>query len=126
METYTGGADPRGAYAILKYWYRHASARTPNSSWKDIEKVRGYFQTLYQREDPQPPGIPLATHIEQSKVNDKIPLEAEVDAMVCRLRPHKAGGHTHLCAEHFKQWRQEAYPREQSKTSCRGSDGCAW
>ena len=46
----TGGADPRGAYAILKRWYWHASAQLPNPSWTDIEKVRGGFQTLYHRE----------------------------------------------------------------------------
>ena len=37
----TGGADPRGAYAIPKHWYRHASARVPNPSRTDMEKVRG-------------------------------------------------------------------------------------
>ena len=40
----------------------------------------------------------------------------EVDSAVRRLRPHRADGHTHLHAEHFKQWRREANPKEQSKT----------
>ena len=38
-----------------------------------------------------------------------------MEAAVRRLRPHRAGGHTHLRAEHFKQWRREAYPGEQLK-----------
>ena len=66
----TGGSDPCGAYTILKCWYRHASVRAPNPSQKDMEKVRGDFQTLYQREEPQPPDLPLATHINLAKVND--------------------------------------------------------
>ena len=40
-----------------------------------------------------------------------------MEAALLRLRPHRAGGHTHLRAEHFKYWRREAYPGEQLKTS---------
>ena len=35
--------------------------------------------------------------------------------MVRHLRPHSEGGHTYLRTEHFKQWKMEAYPGEQSK-----------
>ena len=38
----------------------------------------GIFHTLYQREDPHTPGLPLATHVDPAKVNDEISLEAEV------------------------------------------------
>ena len=55
LEPATGGADPRGAYAILKRWYWHASARAPNTSQTDMDKVGGDFQTLYQREKSPPP-----------------------------------------------------------------------
>ena len=103
LDPATGGADPRGAYVILKRWYWHTSTRTPNPYWTDIEKVRGDLQTLYQREEPHPPGLNLDTHVDPAKVSDKIPSEAEVEAAVQPLRPHKAGGHNHLCAEHFKQ-----------------------
>ena len=73
MEPSMGGTDPHGAYAILKRWYRHASARAPNPSETDMEKVRGDSQTVYQREEPHTPGPPLAIHINPSKVNNKIP-----------------------------------------------------
>ena len=75
-----GGADPRRAYAILKLWYRHASVRATNPSQTDMEKVRGYFQTLYQRGEPHPPGLPLDTHVDPAKVNEEIPSEVEVEA----------------------------------------------
>ena len=112
LEPSTGGADPCGPYDILKSWYRHASARVPNPSRTDMEMFRGGFQTLYQREVPHTPGLPLVAHISLAKVNYKIPSEAEVEAVVQRLQPHRAGGNTHLCVEHFKKWRQEAYPGE--------------
>ena len=41
------------------------------------------------------------------KVNDVTSPEAEVETAVHRLRPLKAGGHTHIYTEHFKQWLQE-------------------
>ena len=126
LEPSTGGADTHGAYVTLKRWYRHASMWAPNSSRKDIDKVRGDFQTLYQREELHPPGLTLDTHVDPAKVNDDIPSEAEVEAALQHLRPHRAGGYTHLRAEHFKQWRWEAYPREQSKTPRGRSNGCSW
>ena len=59
-------------------------------------KVQGGFQTLYEREEPHPPGVPLSTHVDPTKVNENIPSEAEVEAAVQCLRLHRAGRHTHL------------------------------
>ena len=98
-----GGVNPRGAYAILKLWYRHVSARVPNPSRTDMEKVRGGFQILYQREYPDYPEPPLATQVNPAGLNNKFPSEAEVKATVQRLRPHRAGVHNYPCSEHFKQ-----------------------
>ena len=56
-----------------------------------MEKVRGDLHTLYQREQPRPPGLPLATHVESAKVNDTISSEAEVEDALRRLCPHMAG-----------------------------------
>ena len=102
-----GSVDPRGLFAMLKRWYRHASAWAPKPSRTDMEKFRGYFQTLYQMEEPHTPGLPLATHVNLSKVENEVPLEAEVEAeveaVVQLLCPHMAVGHTHLRAKHFKQ-----------------------
>ena len=49
LEPSMRGADPRGAYGIMRRWYRHASARDPKTSRTDMKKARGDFQTLYQR-----------------------------------------------------------------------------
>ena len=43
-----------------------------------MKKVRGDFQTLYQREEPHTPGLPLATHVDLDEVNNDVPSEAEV------------------------------------------------
>ena len=45
--TFHWRGGPRGAYAILKYWYQHASVQAPNPSGEEMEKVRGDFWTLY-------------------------------------------------------------------------------
>ena len=68
-----GRGRPCGAYAILKRWYLHVYAWVPNPSRTDMEKFRGNFQTLYQREDLYPLGLPLAKHVDPDKVNVKIP-----------------------------------------------------
>ena len=101
---------------MLKRWYRNASMRAPNPSWTDIEKVRGYFQNLYQWGDPHTPDLILATHVDLVQVKDATPSEADMEASFHRLFPLKACRHTHLRAEHFKQWLREAYPGENSKT----------
>ena len=81
-----------------------------------MEKGRGDSHNIYQREEPDPPGLNLTTHVEPVQVNDETPLELELEAAVCCLSLLKAGRYTHLCAEHFKKWLREAYPRENSKT----------
>ena len=81
-----------------------------------MEKFRRYFQNLYQREEPNTPGLPLETHVNPAKVSDNIPSEADVEAAVSRLRPHRMVRNTRLHAKQFKLWKREAYPGEKSKT----------
>ena len=73
-----------------------------------MEKVRGGFQTLYHREEPHHPGLPMATHFDSAEVNDEVPSEAEVEAAVIHLRLYRAGSYTKIRAEYFKQWQREA------------------
>ena len=81
-----------------------------------MEKVRGYFQTLYQREEPHPPDIPLETHMDPVQVNYLTPSKAELEEAFRCLRPIKSGRHTHLHVEYFKQWLKESYFGENLKT----------
>ena len=57
--------------------------------------------------------------MEPAQVNDKIPSDAELEAALHQLRPHRSGGHTHLYVEHFIQWRREAYPGDNLKNPTR-------
>ena len=91
-----------------------------------MENVKGDFKILYQREEPHTHGITLETYMDSVQVNDAAPLEAELETAVCCLHPIKAGKHTHLCMDHFKQWLQEAYSGENPKTPQGQSAGCAW
>ena len=76
-----------------------------------MTKVIKDSSTFCQRENPYPPDQPLSTHIDPFWVNNDVPLkaEAEAEAAVRRLRPHKAGGHTHLRVDHFNTWLRKAY-----------------
>ena len=76
LEPSVGETYPLGAYTILKGWYRHASARVPNPSQTHMEKVRGDFHTLYQREEPHTPGIPMKTHVDLLQENNFTTAEA--------------------------------------------------
>ena len=96
--------DFRGAHAILKRRYCHASARAPNLSQEDMAKVTRDYAELYWRGKPTPRGRSLTTHVKLFEVNDNFPLEGEVEVMVQQLQLHKSGGYTHLHAEHFKKW----------------------
>ena len=52
----TGDTDLCRACTVLNRWYRHASARAPNHSWADMVMVTKDYATLYQWEEPDPPG----------------------------------------------------------------------
>ena len=56
-----------------------------------------------------PPRIPVPTYVTPFRDNDDFPLEEEVEAAVRCLRCRKSVGHTHLCAECFKQCIREVY-----------------
>ena len=50
-------------------------------------KVKKDYATLYKREDPDPTNRLLATHVDPFQINDGVPSEAEVEAVVQRLHP---------------------------------------
>ena len=58
----------------------------------------------------------MPTHVKTFRVNADAPSEEELETEVQCLRLHKVVGHTHLRAEYFKQWLQEAYPAERTST----------
>ena len=104
--------DPEGPFTILKWWYRHASARAPNTSYMGTEKVTGYYSTLYLWVEPTPASSLVPTHITPFKINDDVPTEVDMEVAVRDLHLNKPGGHTHLREEHFKKWLREEYPEE--------------
>ena len=97
---------------MIKRWYHHTSARAPIPLQADIENFAGDYAALYRQEYPTLPGRPVQTHVTYFRVNYNVPSEADFEAAVWKLRLNKAGGRTHLRAEHFKKWMQEAYPDE--------------
>ena len=101
---------------MLRMWYLHASARAPNPSWVDMDKVTGYYAALYRREDLTPPGGPVMTHVMSFMIKDDVPTEADVEAAVRCLCQNKAGVHMQLRSDNLKKWPREAYLEEGTNT----------
>ena len=101
LEPLTVNPDLRGAYAVLKSWYCHASARALNPSEADMAKFIGDYYALYRRKETTPSGIPLPNHIKPFRVNDNVPSEEDVYSLVRHLRLRKAGRHNHLHMNRF-------------------------
>ena len=87
-------------------------ARAPNPSRANMDKVTEDYFTIYQQEDPYPPGRQLATHANSFQIKDDVPSSADVETSVQSLRLHNSVVHIHLRAEHFKTRIREAYPGE--------------
>ena len=65
---------------------------------------------MYQKEEPQPPGIPLKMHVDPVQFNNATLLEADMEAAVHHLPPFKAGRHTHLHAKRLKKMAARGLP----------------
>ena len=102
--------DLKGSYEVLKRWYRHATARQPKPSRQDLTKISNDYAALYTKELPSPPGVRIPSHVVPFPINDAVPDEGEIQTAVARLKTNRAGGHSHLRAEHFKDWHAQAYP----------------
>ena len=81
-----------------------------------MDKVTGDYAALCRWEEPTPLRRPVPTHVKTFRVNADALSEEELETEVQCLRLHKVVGHTHLRAEYFKQWLQEACPAERTST----------
>ena len=90
--------DLKGAYTILKRCFLHTSVKAHNPPQLDMAKAMKYFAALYWWEDltSPPPDRPVTTHITAFSINNNVPMEAEVEDSVHRLRLNKAGDHRHI------------------------------
>ena len=127
LEPTPGNPNLCGAYTVIKRCYWHESVRATNPSWADMEKVLGNYGALYSWEDLTLSGRPVPTQVTPFRFNYNVPLKAEVEALFWWLRLNKAGGLTHIHADHFKKWLREAYPVEGTYTPPQShSGGRSW
>ena len=101
--------DLKGAYAVLNRCYFHVLARHPKLSRADIVKVSSDYYVLYKFEMTYPSVNTLPIHVSPFPIEDYITTEAEVRAVLLRLKRYKAGGHTYLRVENFKVWLRKCY-----------------
>ena len=99
-------ADPlliQEAWYRLQGGYKAAVDRAPPPAratlrWVTVERV-----ALYSR-IPPPPGDNIPVAIEPFAVEDGVPMEAEIEWAVKRLRNNRAGGLSRMWVEDLKGW----------------------
>ena len=102
--------DLKGAFDILKRWYRHASSRPPKPSRQDLQKISKECEALCKRRVQV--GAPIPSHVEPFPINDETPTECEIRKAVGKMKRGKATGPTGVHAEDFKDWLRAACPPE--------------
>lgn len=97
------GNDLKGAWDLMKRWYRHASGRSQKPSRLDMQELERVYSTLYRAEEP--PGEPLPVHyVPTSPIPDDVPLENEIWKAVRNLKSGRAPGPSGLKIEEVKEW----------------------
>ena len=97
--------DIRGAYDLLRGWYKMRSGKPPRPTRKDLDMIRHQFQNLY-RED-EPPGDPIPVHISPAPIRDDIPDADNILIAVKRMRRGKSPGATGIRVSDILYWHRK-------------------
>ena len=74
----------------------------------------------------QPPGNPIPINVKPFAIDDSVPKEPEIRAVVKELRNGRAGGASGIKAEHIKQWLHDMEREEEQGTAGHGNIGNNW
>ena len=47
-----------------------------------MDKATKGYANIYKQEDPDPPGLPMATHVDPFYISDDVPRELEVEVEI--------------------------------------------
>ena len=86
----------------MKGWYKAAVTRGPPPARATLERITANQTELYCRVPP--PGEGILIHVEETSIDDSVPMEDEVEAAVKKLRRNRAGGPSGIRAENIKGW----------------------
>ena len=85
-------------WLMLKGWYRTAKDRAPKPTMANQTAERA---ELYAK--VQAPGAPIPINVEPFAIDDSVPKEPEIRAVVKGMRNGRAGGVSGIKAEQIKQ-----------------------
>ena len=102
MEGFLAARDLKEAWRVLKDWYATASDRAPKPCYESMAKQTKEREELYT--EIPPPGDSIPIHVEPFDLNDEVPEEVEIRAVVAKMRNGRAGGSGGIRAEHIKDW----------------------
>ena len=99
------------AWRMLKGWYRTAKDRAPKPCYDTMAKQMAERAELYA--NVQAPGAPIPINIEPFAIDDSVPKEPEIRAVVKGMCNGRAGGASGIKAEEIKQWLQSMLMEEE-------------
>ena len=124
IETKLAVGEMQEAWRLLKGWYRVAEDRAPKPCYKAMAKQTSKRAELYAR--VQPPGEPIPINIQPFDIDDLVPKESKIQAVVRGLRNGRAGGVSGIKAKHIKQWMWDMVKEEEQWTAGHGNIGNKW
>ena len=115
IEAKLAAGEMQEAWKLLKGWYRAAEDRPPKPCHASMARQTAERVALYQRVPP--PGESIPINVDPFQIDDSVPKEPEIRAVVKGLRTGRAGGASGMTAEHIKEWlRRQSHhlPSQQS------------
>ena len=112
MEKLAGG-EMQEAWWMLKAWYRNAEDRAPKPCYDTMAKQTAERAELYAK--VQAPGEPIPINVEPYAIDNAVPKEPEIRAVVKGMRNERAGGASGIKAEQIKQWLRSMLMEEEKE-----------
>ena len=109
------------AWYRLQGWYKAAVDRAPPPAQAMLKRVTAERVALYSRVSP--PGDSIPVNIEPFAVEDRVPVEGEIDWAVKRLQNNHAGGPSRMQAEDLKGWLAAAQRGEKEREAAEKDGG---
>ena len=94
--------DIRGAFSILRAWYRDRSGFSSKPTRHDLDCTHIEFLALYKA--MQSPGEPLPVNVAPAEINDEPPNEAEIFRALENMNLRKVPGPSKIRVEDLLYW----------------------
>ena len=99
------GEDPpnvKETWRRMKGWYQAAEKRGPPPAQATIERITAERTELYSQVPSPGENIPVT--VEPVLIDNSVPTEDEIEAVVKKLRRNRLGGPSRIRVEHIKEW----------------------